>query len=121
MNTESVALVVSKVEELIRAAGGKVEAFYPYLVRQALIAGYFSLFGMCLAMICILSIFAVLLSGKSTYDERYSAFTGWGFTAIGFGVIAFISLLCATGGSVTFLAVFNPNFYAVKLLMGLAK
>jgi hypothetical protein len=119
MNTESVVLVVSKLEELIVGVGGKIEAVYPYLVKQALIAGYLSLFGICLGVVFILSALTILFSNKPKFQDDYP--TGYGVAIMGFVFMGLVFLIASTVGNITFIAIFNPDFYAIKLLMGMLR
>jgi hypothetical protein len=114
MNSESVGLIVAKLEQLITVAAGKVEAVYPVIRQQALIAGYLSLFGVCLAIVAFVTGLALVLT-KGNVDDDHLTVKGV-FVIVSFAT-SLISIMASTAGDVTFLAIINPDFYAIKLLL----
>lgn len=48
--SESVQLIVTKIEELIIATGGKIQAYYPYVVKQQIIGAVANLIALLLSI-----------------------------------------------------------------------
>lgn len=120
MQNEGVQLIVTKLEELIRVAGGTVENLYPYAIKQAMMAGYLSLFGIIIAIVLFIIMFKILSSSQPKYsDGGYPTPQGVGMVVV--GVVGLFTLIISTLGNITVLALFNPEFYAVRLLMNLIK
>ena len=71
---QSVQLIVSKIEELIVATGGKVQIFYPYVVKQQIIYGLVIL-GELIISIILLSV--GLKIGTKCKWEGESLFRIW--------------------------------------------
>lgn len=118
----TIQLIIGKIEELIRVAGGKVELFYPYVLRQQYVVA------IKMFMCMVISLFIALIGIK--WGLKEGKWNKWGEaedlkTRIG---VIFLSV----GGSLlvifTFAFVYdflprllNPHFYAVKDLLELGK
>ena len=112
MPGENVKLILEKLDELIRAAGGLGEQAWPLLVHQQLIYGYTAL---CVLMVSILT---SLLSRKKLKEslnvDEVNAGAIICIVAIIFGIISLIVLLLAGIGNIL-----NPEYHAIKELMSL--
>lgn len=121
MDTSNVQLIVTKIEELIKAAGGKIEGFYPYVVKQAIIAGWVNLIGLCFSLVCWVVFFIRMTSSKPKVDGNNDCPNREGVLCIVWGVLGLFSSLASTFNSINLLALFNPNFYAVKILLNMVR
>jgi len=119
MDTASVSLILSKLEEVVKAAGGKVEAFYPYLVKQALLVGYLCAVGIGIAIVSL--IVGIYFAVKSYDKMKDYVVPGYVAVAMVCGFIFLISIIASTSGPISFLAIFNPEYYATKLLFNIFK
>lgn len=115
MNPESVQLIVTKLEELIRAANGKVEGIFPYYVKQATICGWASFIALCLSFVFFVTALA-LFTTKNCFTSN--EIKPKGVFAIACAVLFFISITASASGTVTPFAILNPEIYAIKLLLG---
>ena len=111
---QSVELMVSKIEELIGAVGGKIEEYYPYVVRQCIVEGIINL-----ATIAIGSIFLYIglkLGQRANWDEN-----SWHWVAccIAGGVILFFSLMIFFMRGLPQLI--NPHYCAVKDILEMGR
>ena len=109
---QSVSLILEKLDQLIVAVGGSVEAFYPYVVKQQIIWGVTTI---------ILTIFSLFLAGVGFYCGHKA---NWEETPLGaFGFIATLvgGLLFVVGFGTLWAygigQLLNPNYYAVKNIL----
>ena len=96
-----VKLVVSKIEELIGVVGGKIEAYYPYVVKQQVTKGVSLLVFM--ALLSIVLVFCVKLEKKNSHYKGL-----W----VGAAIFLFIAIIMFVFEG--FPRLINPHFYAVK-------
>ena len=102
MNTESVSLILGK-----------------YLYKQVIIAGIFSAIGTGIALLSLMGGIIIALSNVPKMEDEF--LSKWGMVMIGLFIISFIALICSIGNDITFLAQFNPDYYAVKMLLSMLK
>lgn len=115
----SVALILTKLDELIRAVGGKIETFYPYVVRQVVIIGAIQIFFFVLSIVC-LSIGLPLCLNKKNWecsDPNGYGILGMCLAAIG-GIVLLVSLINFAIDGIYFL---NPNYFAVRNILEIGK
>ena len=104
---ESVELIVAKIEELIIATGGKIEAYYPYVVREMIIGAVLPIIGMFIAI-------PLLIKGiregerKNWEDGAY-----FGFVIAG-GIGSVLSVLTSFA---YFSQLLNPHYHAVQRII----
>ena len=110
----SIGLIVSKIEELIIATGGKIQAFYPYVLRQQYIYGFLQLGIWLLSILAI--VYGLITSTKHYWDNSDKSNIGELFLIWG-GIIFIITLIfLITDGLGRLL---NPHYFAVQDLIEL--
>jgi len=116
---ESVGLIVAKIEQLIVATQGKVEAFYPIVRKQIVMEGYMSLFSLVLFLVFLL-VAILKCFKKGNWDSSGDPTTPYAV------VWAIIGVICVVGSTVSFLTfnpmkILNPDYYAVKTILELGQ
>lgn len=107
---ESIQLIVSKIEELIVAVGGRVQSYYPYVVKQQIIQGIISI--MLLVVSIIFLIIGLTLGHKIKWEETHFHFgEAIVLTIIG-GVGTFIFFVYAFVEGIPRLL--NTHYFAVQ-------
>jgi hypothetical protein len=117
----SVALIVSKIEQLIVAVGGKVEAFYPIVKKQVIIEGWMALIGLCASLLLVIFNFGKCFA-KGSWDED-------GSPKDAVVMVSAALLIVGAASSIVFLivntqyvlAILNPDYYAVQRIVELGK
>lgn len=95
-------------EELIVVCGGKVQAFYPYVMRQQWLEGITSL------GVFMISVIIFIIGLKLETENDCQPILKWFLIGIGgfMGLVSFLYLWLEG-----FLKLFNPNFYAVQAII----
>ena len=119
METKTIELVLSKVEELIQAAGGGVEKIFPYFIKQAQILGVITLIVFCVFLFCLMKVLKNVGSDKIFFEDGDPTKT-FNLT-LSYGIIGFFCLISSTIGTITPFALFNPNLYAIQMLINFIK
>ena len=113
---ESVGLIVTKIEELIRACAGQVTAFYPIVKQQQIIQ---AIMPMIILPISILMIPIVL---KLEKKADWNGGNVYCFLTIIIGIFTALGLMWGIIGSVSGIStLLNPDYYAVQDLFNLGK
>ena len=110
----SIQLIVSKIEELIIASGGKIQAFYPYVVKQQMIIGATWLVGIVLTVIFASLGIRWVVWGKWDCDEPADAKTVIGIVFCFLAVVGMLVVLisCTEGLG----RLINPHYWAVQAI-----
>jgi len=107
------ALILNKLEELIVAVGGKIEVFYPYVVRQVIIEGILYL-GVPLIAISIL-IMGINLGNRSEWDSDSLCGISGSMLAIVGGIATFVTSIMLLSEGLP--RIINPHYYAVQRIL----
>jgi len=106
-------LILNKLEELIVAVGGKIEAFYPYVVRQVIVEGVLYLVGLLMSIVVLLS--GIHLGNKSEWDgDSFQGNAGFVLIFIGGFATLFSSIMTLSLGLSRMI---NPHYYAVQRIL----
>ncbi len=109
----TVALILNKLEELIVAVGGKIEVFYPYVVKQVIIEGVLQLVGLLVSIGML--VLGLYLGSKNEWSDSNSiSMMGFLLSIIGgIGAVVLFTFLWAGG----LLQLINPHYYAVQRIL----
>ena len=109
---QSVQLIVSKIEELIVAVGGKVEAFYPYVVRQVVGEGVLYLVGLVISIIVL--VLGIRMGIKGEWEDCAQGISGLVLTVMGSitTIVLLMAVMCEG-----ILQIINPHYYAIQRIL----
>ncbi len=113
MNPENTTIIAEKLEELIAAAGSKVEQAWPYLMKQAYVEGWCWI-GVTVFVLCIAAIMLVLAIKETGDMEEFTGPAGVAALIIG----GFMGLGAILAGIPHLL---NPEYYAIQDLLNIVK
>jgi len=106
---ETITILVNKVDELVRLAGGKIEGFFPYaVVQQGLIGWICILWTVACVIIVGVCVLIVMRGFKADDPDVYMTGTIFGIIFILVGVTIF---------SFGFTRIINTEYHAVRCVI----
>ena len=115
---ESVGLIVDKLGELIKACGGEIRTYYPYVFKQQIIMGWVEVIALIFLPFVYWGIFT--LWGKDCISDSGNP-TLKGVIAIVLSLFGLVYTLMVLFSVEIIFALFNPHYYAVQKIIELGK
>ena len=106
----TIQLIVSKMEELIQATGGKIEIFYPYVVKQIMTEGIICVGSLIMSIILC----RVVLWLYKKYPNILDIMEGLLVFSVILIIICILLSIC-----IGLPQLINPHYYAVKRILEL--